>query len=245
MLQGQGYIDDSGSHGRGLFVLAGYVMPVPQWGLFSDEWEKELKREPRITYFKLHEAIRKEGEFLGMSEGLCDRKIHNLAMVIRRHEPICLATSVEWDNFRAIFGERLPRELNTPYCVLFYRILELMVICQQDMVEVEPYEKVDFVFDEQGEIGRRAIAFYGQVKDVCPPEIQKMLGATPVMRDDKQVVALQAADLVAGQIRRKAEFPLEPRPALNLITSQGCEKLDQSFLAEILDRLAMGTGGAE
>lgn len=220
-------------------------MPVPLWSLFSAEWEEELNREPRIAYFKLHEAIRRKGEFLGMSEELCDLKIHNLAMVIRRYEPICLATSVEWEDFRAIFGSRLPRKLNTPYYVLFYRILELMLICQQDMAEVEPYEKVDFVFDEQGEIGRRAIAFYGHVKDICPPEIRKMLGATPVMRDDKHIVALQAADLVAGQIRCKAACLHESRPVLDLITSRGCEKLDQSFLAEKLAMLALGTGGAK
>lgn len=238
MLQGVGYIDDSGSNGKGVFVLAGYVMPVPKWTAFSDDWKAELDKEPSIAYFKATEAAHQEGQFLRISIEQRDRKVQELAAVIQKYEPICLATSVAWDDFRAVFGGRVSDKLAKPYYILFYRILELMLACQQEMTEIEPYEKVDFVFDDQGKIGRFAASFYHQIKTACLPEIQRMLGANPIQRDDKEVVALQAADMVAWHVHRRAVCPEEHLPILRLITTGGCERLDKEFLAEKLDKLA-------
>jgi hypothetical protein len=152
MFQGQGYVDDSGSHEGGLYVLAGYVMPAPKWAAFSDEWKECLKKEPKIAYFKSHEAMTQQSEFLGKRVDVCDHKVKDLADIIHRSAPICLATSVTWSDYREVFGGKLPNNIDDPYFILFYRILELMMICQQDIAEVERYDKVDFTFDEQGKL---------------------------------------------------------------------------------------------
>ena len=236
MLQGHGYIDDSGSQGEDqIFVLAGYVLPVPQWVDFSSDWQKELLREPRIDYFKWSEAQHRNGQFAGKGE-FCACKILDLARVIQKHQPICLCTSLSWRDYKAEFASKVPQEVDNPYYILFYRIIELMLQCQQEIKDYEPYEKVDFTFDEQGKIGAIAVQWYYQIRSNATPEIQRMLGATPIFRDDRQIVALQAADLVAGQIRYKAQFPDQPTPALNLITSKGCERLDRRYLADLLAR---------
>lgn len=237
VLQGRGYIDDSGSHKGGLFVLAGYVLPTHRWAHFSGEWLECLNKHPRITYFKSHEAATGEKEFLGMTVDSCNAKLMELADIIRRNSPICLATSLAWSDYQVVFERKLPKQIDNPYFILFYRILELMLICQQEIYEIEPYEKVDFTFDQQGKLGRTALRFYSQVRDSCTPEMRKMLGTCPDMGDDKKIAALQASDMVAWQIHRKFQFPKEPRPALNLITSRGCERLDQEFLTETLRKL--------
>jgi hypothetical protein len=64
---------------------------------------------------------------------------------------------------------------------------------------------VDFIFDEQGGVGAQAAMVYRWLKEAQDPSIRDLLGAPPIFRDDKQVVALQAADMLAWHLRREHE----------------------------------------
>ncbi len=46
-----------------------------------------------------------------------------------------------------------------------------------------------------------------------------MMGNTPIFRDDKDIVALQAADMLAWHVHRQYRFPEEDRPIFTQITN--------------------------
>jgi hypothetical protein len=65
----QGYMDDSGSEPKGqLFLISGFILETEQWERFSDEWQFQLHRDPRIDYFKMHEAVARVGQFEGWNK---------------------------------------------------------------------------------------------------------------------------------------------------------------------------------
>ena len=58
LMMWQAYIDDSGHRQHAsVMVLAGFVAAVPQWKVFSDEWQQMLDMKPGIKYFKMNEAL--------------------------------------------------------------------------------------------------------------------------------------------------------------------------------------------
>jgi len=202
----QGYVDDSGSEGtRSPFVLAGYILPAKEWELFSDDWKSQLEREPRITYFKMMEAAQRIKQFSGFSEEFCRCKVKDLLAVIHRHNLDGIYSVLSWNDYREILESSLPEEMRrgmrTAYGLLFFNILDTVVFYQRRK-QIGP-EKVDLDFDEQGEAGEFARMFYPLVKEQSLPEVQAILGRTPTMLDDKNFVALQAADLLAWSIRRE------------------------------------------
>jgi hypothetical protein len=60
-------------------------------------------------------------------------------------------------------------------------------------------KRVDLVFDEMSGMMAECITFYRDAKEKFPPE-KKAISGTMTEADDKEVEALQAADLLAGQI---------------------------------------------
>src|SRR5207249_4436298 len=64
-----------------------------------------------------------------------------------------------------------------------------------------------------------AVAFYDHYKRLQKPEIAALMGSTPIFRDDKLVLPLQAADMVAWHKRRRVDNPDEPLSELPLPTA--------------------------
>jgi hypothetical protein len=96
--------------------------------------------------------------------------------------------------------------LRHPYILLFYALLIKVAQWQYDAGQRVP---TDFVFDEQGSVGAEAVAFYSYYKRIQKPEIAALMGSTPIFRDDKLILPLQAADMVAWHKRRRIENPDE------------------------------------
>jgi hypothetical protein len=89
---------------------------------------------------------------------------------------------------------------------------------------------VDFVFDEQGGLGNQAALWYRWEKE-RDPMLARFLGAPPIFHNDKFVVALQAADMVAWHIRREHQFGQEKRPVASMIMDYVvCKDIDAETL---------------
>jgi hypothetical protein len=63
----------------------------------------------------------------------------------------------------------------------------------------------DFVFDEQGKEIGRALKAWKHLERAAPPALRPMLRNPPISRNDKTVLPLQAADLLAWRLRRMFE----------------------------------------
>lgn len=218
------HVDDSGSdedesgHPR-FYVLAGYVLPVDTWKLFSDRWAAELKREPSVKGFKMSDAEYGDGYFLGMQEPFRKLKVNELAQVISDFEPKPISAHLEWSNYKAIVEGQISEKMASPYAILFYQIMKQSHDWQIELNKHDPtvgFHSVDFIFDEQGKIGLRALQWYARLKEVLPEPYKRMMGNTPAFRDDEEIVALQAADMLAWHLHRLLEKN-EDRPVLDKI----------------------------
>jgi uncharacterized protein DUF3800 len=206
----QGYFDDSGSHGgEGLYVLGGFLAPSVSWPRFNAEWRGVLKKDPAIVYFKMSEAISLRGQFDRWPSPLRDQKVFELAEVAERWAVARISAMVWKEDFDAhIKGASPWRELDNPYFLLFNQIIVLTVgyILELGKRALDMSNaKVEFVFDEQGVLGRDAVGWWDVLKQALEPEKAQLLGIPPEFGSDKRLLPLQAADLLAWSVRNVVE----------------------------------------
>jgi hypothetical protein len=96
--------------------------------------------------------------------------------------------------------------LQRPYLNLFYAVILKLAQWHHDDGVTLP---VDYVFDNQGAIGAEAAIWYEHIKSWQKPEITAVMGSSPKFEDDKLVLPLQAADMLAWHMRRHKEHPSE------------------------------------
>jgi hypothetical protein len=224
----QGYFDDSGSDGsRPPFVLAGYILPAKRWEQFSDEWQAELEREPRIEYFKMREANGGNGQFSFSSE-FRKYKVRALAALIDKHMLHGLDTWLRWEEFDEFNAGLVGPSKDQPYAPLFFGIID-NVVAYQMALKMFP-RKIQLDFDEQGKAGRFAIQSYGAILEFCEQsEIQmdhaSIIEGTPRMLNDKKYPGLQAADMLAWCIR----FQLDEKDWINSEWGWLCKDLNKTL----------------
>jgi hypothetical protein len=220
------HIDDSGNTDHRSdgthFVLAGYLLPVKHWESFADVWAYQLAQPPQVKCFKMRQCESgKEGYFAGMAEEFRLCKLRDMAKVIAHFAPMAFTTHLRHDEYKAIVAGKVHPKLDSPYAILFYQIIRLVHEWQIDGNKKNPamgFHPVDFVFDEQGQVGTRALRWYPALKANVREPYKRMFGALPEFKDDCLVVPLQAADILAWHIRRRLEFPEEDRPILDQIS---------------------------
>jgi hypothetical protein len=200
----QAYVDDSGRGQPPVFVLAGFVASAERWAIFADEWKAALEgphaRGP-LAYFKMREAAHFHGQFERWSEADRDALLLRLIGVIEKCLPTGIATVVPQDDFRKIFKGKISRQMDSPYMLSFYSIMQGMIRIQHQIGTAEP---VDFIFDEQGKEIGRALEAWKYFTKFTPPGTEAMHGERPISGDDRKLVPLQAADLLAWRTRREA-----------------------------------------
>lgn len=199
----QAYVDDSASDQRDQrLFLAGYINTADRWIRFSDAWAEELRQPPAIGYLKMSEANGFGGEFRGWDAPGRDEKLRGLARVIRHFKPRSMHASVSQSEFRAIVAPVAPHGFSTPYSLCFQAMmLPLAIFQEKERIKLP----IDFIFDDQEGLGTQAAFFYGKIRERQPKKIREVMCASPIFRDEKHVLPLQAADMLAWHIRRRHE----------------------------------------
>lgn len=200
----QAFIDDSGSEPSGsIFVLGGLISTVDRWIEFESEWDACLKREPGIAYFKAKEAHGRKGQFeRGWTRPLIDQRVTELADIAARHAQYRIHCVMPWGDFNTYLkdiGESLkaPYDMGfrNPYMVLFFCVV-FAINSYRKKVGID--SECEFIFDEQGKVGKFAAEVYRILQD--SPELRSRLDGLPKFEDDKRVIPLQAADLYAWNV---------------------------------------------
>lgn len=227
------YVDDSGSDENDhAFVLAGFVSTSDAWVRFSDEWDELCRQPPQTLDFKMKIAERLKGIDTywgdGTEEELIvrrDTKVQALAEVIQRHAICRVSAGLDWHNYRAIVRDMVPQEVDNPYFFLFWELV-MAVVSHQERTDVR--EKVDFIFDDQGPIGRTAVSWHDRFIATLSPFARYIISGTPRFESDTDVLPLKAADMLAWQMRRYVEdqgkdreniSKTQMRPALETLIS--------------------------
>jgi len=183
-----------------ILLLSALVHTVPAWEKFTNDWETALKAPPSLEH--LH--MRKFRQLAAWKAIDRDLKIISLTEVILRHEPHVVSCWLSSEDYDATVRQVAPSDLRHVFSLAFHAILQAVAEYQLQRGITIP---ADFVFDEEGDIGNEALIWYPAIKEAAPPRVRALMGATPVFRNDEEVLPLQAADLVAWHKRRRKETP--------------------------------------
>lgn len=244
----QAYIDDSKSDfGDRYLILAGYVNTAEMWARFSDAWYEELHRSPAIDYMKMVEAFGRNGQFRGWTEEDRDQKIEDLARIIRHFKPISIHASISQRQVQEIIKPVAPYGMASAYSLCFQSIIVPIATYQsrrRDLMQVP----IDFIFDNQEGLGNETRELYQSVRAMQPKSVQKVLSREPLFRDDKLVMPLQAADMLAWHIRRHYERG-DPGafPVPKMLSSDGQHSaydMPESLLKHLASQFAQVPGAA-
>ncbi len=235
------YADDSGSHkgdDSNLFVLAGYLMEEERWESFAEQWDIQLKRDFPVQFFHMTDAEYGDGEFEGMDLVFRERKIKDLALVIADNQPTPIAVSLDKREYDSIVKGVASKERDNPYALLLFQLMRGIAEFQKwrEQIHGREPEPVEFVFDNQGPEELKALSWYAGLVEAVPEPYKTIMANTPVFRNDRDILPLQAADMLAWHVRRGTERPDEEREAVGLITGGArCQwkgHLDASVLRE-------------
>ncbi|MER9374257.1 DUF3800 domain-containing protein [Mesorhizobium sp. M0491] len=207
----QAFSDDSASEidDKRLF-FAGYLNSAARWALFAEAWDEELRAKPSIAYLKMAEAQNLRDQFRGWSVPEKDQKLRSMVRVIHHFAPTSFEFSVSrkayWDDVKPV----APRGIQAPHFVLTYHV---MAGLSQYAVSVRNRIPIDFIFDDQEGVQDDVDLFFSYMKKQIPRKARKLIVNAPVFRSDRDVLPLQAADMLAWHLRREHEAKTRPEDA--------------------------------
>jgi hypothetical protein len=200
------YLDES--EGDAAYVASGWACRVERWGSISEAWQAVLDTPPKISHFKINEAMGFKGPFAGWSSDTRDEKIAALARVLP-HEPGffghgCYVARSDFETIK----ERVPRIYRMPY---FFCVAAAMVYSVAGEYQIVGADKLDFILDRSKEAVQMRKLFYSDIK----PRFARL--GECIDLDDRDTTPLQAADLSAGALRQLNEPNPRPIPGINLL----------------------------
>lgn len=204
------YFDDSGSHNEAAFyVVAGYVAPIEVWLSFEKQWRAVLAAEPAIEYFHGNECFSRSNQFAGFEQADAVAKVYHLVDVIFRHVSYEVSVAIPrpaYDRYIAsLIGNADITKYSNPY-MFCYQQIAIMMSALFPVMSASEGLSVDLVLDQQKDV-------VGMVQ-----ELHSMFASTRdfgnfgavTFANDRLVVPLQAADLIAWGLHRfltKGEVP--------------------------------------
>jgi len=240
------FIDDSGSGGDSpWYVIAGYVGTVEAWDAFEGPWRNVLDGPPKLEYFKASEAesLRSEGQWSGISKDARNVRIDALIGVIQKFATRAIYVRMMQKDFNDVIKPYIPKKWDNAYFFLFMGFMAASTSIEKYVGEGQP---IEFVFDcaEKKRIQDPSLLLYDQCMTL--PQFGGRVHNIHY-EDEKKFTPLQAADLLAWQIRRRFSVDGDIRPQFEMALSAPAERPfehivtreDLEGYGELMDRNAM------
>lgn len=194
------FVDDSGINQAPIYCLAGWIATPDQWASFSHDWQNVLDEAPKLEYFHAVEWKRLGSAFRGWQRSDADAKLDKLMAVISKHRLIMSVSIMMHEHYIQVFGDdKNARKRFPPYLIL----LNNLVIQTADWLRSKGVSgPLDIVFDEQLGHDKTILAHWDELVENTFSDIGQTLINAPIFCNDKEVMGLQAADLLAWTIRR-------------------------------------------
>jgi len=205
------FIDDSGSGGDSPWVvLAGYIARADDWDGFQAEWVRVLSDYPRIDCFHASEAesLRPDGQWSGVSKTERDKKIDRLIQVIQDFKLQPISVRMRQSEYERQIKGGIPRYWDDPYFVLLNALIVQFAILIPD--RFPGAGQIELVFDNHERFRKRGPQFYDRMAAGLQ-SLNKTISPNIHYENDEDFPGLQAADLLAWQIRRAFSVTGEPR----------------------------------
>jgi hypothetical protein len=196
----QAFVDDSGVKGQGtVFVFSALLSSALMWARFSDKWKACIEETPSILYFKMHEAVKRCGEFAKFSPTERDEKLKRLCAIIAGASLMEISCIVKLDDFNETLGKHSAGPMTHPYFYPFY--VTVLGVAHQ-LLEWGHKEPFEIIFDEHVIFGPRVKAWYPVIRTLQDADVRSIMPVEPFFRSDNDILPLQAADLTAWMHRR-------------------------------------------
>jgi hypothetical protein len=242
------YGDESGAHGKGTYLIAGYLATSENWDHFKALWKRKLAEPRCVDYFKRGANYHGDKPFDGWSETERQAKLDTMISVFDNFGGaiVEISSTISWDDYKAVVVGEMATVFPNPYYFCFHGVVSSVVRWIQRAQSENPGVEAgaEFVFDQQDEHEAKSLYHYATVYNQFPSLQPMMLGCD--FRDDKVTPGLQAADLIAWQIQRDIVRPSQdgdvPRPELLRLRSiyqhdGTCAKWNKDKLADFIGRL--------
>lgn len=191
------HVDDSIADNRHLYWAA-YVLSAEEWIEFSNRWDAALAEAPAIEYFKMKEAHGRHGCFRGWTKLERNKKVFKLAQVVREFAPHGLHASIDIKAHKEKIDPVSPYPSKSPYFLLTLAVIYGLAKMNERLLLAQPCK---IVFDNSdGLLGRLEPVY--DLMTAGDESWREFIGPSPTFADDKEVLPLQAADLLAWHIRR-------------------------------------------
>lgn len=223
------YFDESGKEQRSRFVLlAGVAARAGQWKAFEKDWSACCAEPPSIEYFKMTEAANLKCQFAeskGWTEESAEAKVSKLTDVLKTYALYAFASRCHKGDYAKAKGLAkciVPREFDYHYLPCFWDSMRGVALYMNGKNK-QAYSRPKIVLDSQPECDVVAHMLFDQLKAQARNrespfyEQAKWLGSI-AFEDDKLVLPLQAADLVAWHWNRAIKDIIDNRPAEPVFT---------------------------
>ena len=225
MLTLQAYFDDSGAKGQGRWMaLSGLFGEAEIFASLADEWRLNLAGPyppGRIKYFKMDEAVTKDGQFNHWTDENRDAKVRQMAKLLNRGDLLQVGGLLDlaaYEKYAPLYrhikaqqgDEQRFHTMDQPYLMLFQAVFTTTIA---EAVKRGATTPIDIVFDQQDLFRGTIMAGYPGIRDEykSDPKEFAVLPYYPMFRDDQEFLPLQGADLLAGEMRLAAEdYPDNP-----------------------------------
>jgi Protein of unknown function (DUF3800) len=201
------FIDDSGSGGDSpWFVLAGYVGTAEAWDAFDEPWRKVLNGPPKLDYFKHSEVYGFDTQWAPLSKSERHERLDSFIKVIGAHATRSIYVRLKQQDYDEVIKPFIPLQWQNPYYFLFIGFLSAATMTAKYLRDGD---SVEFFFDGNQEVEKPSRKLYGQAADLSQfrQRVENIF-----YKDEKQFLPLQAADLLAWEVRRRFSVEEEPRP---------------------------------
>ncbi len=217
------FIDDSGSGGDSpWYVLAGYVGTVEAWDAFEGPWSEVLDGPPKLEYFKASEAesLRSDGQWAGVSKGERNRRLDLFINVIGKFATRAFHARVMQTDYNEVIKHYVPAKWDNAYFFLFIGFMAAATSIEKHAGSGQP---IEFVFDsaDKKRIQNPSLQLYDQCAYL--PQFGGRVDNIHY-EDEKKFLPLQAADLLAWQIRRRFSVEGDMRPQFEMALNAPAER---------------------
>lgn len=204
MLMLSAYMDETGHYRdeKQKFVgIAGLIAPKENWETFEEKWKAALKLPYiKLEYFHMTDYASKKKVYKDWLEVKRQKVLGKLLNVIESAYPIPFGAIIPMNAFRSLSKEHQEYFID-PYFLCFQSIIAASTTFLEAM-KIPEEEKIALIFSDQVEFRHRALKMY---EDITEVGLFAHRSTPPIFRDIREIVPLQAADIVAYEMYKEFE----------------------------------------
>lgn len=202
------YFDESGTHaGSRITVFGGFVASDEEWSKFNEQWT-ELLNDYRLSYFRMSECENLLGGFKRFTKTKQQELLRRVLSIVTSRQLTGVGVGIVVNEYNEFLAQmKLSHYLDAYSTAAFSSFARIRKWAD----ESNYHEPVEFVLENGAEHKGKVIAMQSTINGTPQLRERFRLGSL-TFAEKRQSLQLQAADLLAYEIRKHALNLLEGSP---------------------------------